>query len=368
MDLKPTKLTAEEIQQLKDIAEKRMLPASWKLAIQSEVTGEGKERFRAWQPQLVLERADGTRFAHTIREHLLWPMTESGEAELLEEPDPAAIPKDWRPLSAAIESFNNGHRSLGKIDMPPVTEAEIVAAIRSWKTKRSEFDVTNSDFDRLQSIAKLRAVPPDAEFSIITHFQPGDGSEYLIWSLRLHLKKTSNDSPYPQFGEIFRTHFVRSTKMDDGKIAWGPVAKNGLQAGFRIEPSNERYAAGKSVSPRFYIRNTADMIKHAAFPRIMTRSYYEKLEVVDAAGAAIEVESDPDPTGPVGWLEMPFGFGAKHEISGLPILLGTGARGESESAIHAKSGQSVRMRFTLQNYGDRDGEKLLTEWISFTIE
>lgn len=384
--------SSEELKYVREIFNLRVLPNPFKIEALTELRGAGKDRFKVWFIQLTLTRPDGTKFRHNIREQFLHECDEDGRVMPWDR-DPAT-PEGWRPLSAAIKSFNDSHGRLGGINMPPVTEYEVIAAIRFWKTQRAKFDVTEAEFKQLQDVANLRALPPGAELSIITHFEPGDGREYLIWSLRLHLKKLEAGARFPMFGDVFRTHYVKVQSAGEEKIAWGPVAKNGLQAGVLFESPNgvlglqspvskARFDGGgmaapdltnktvpphAEITPRFYFRNTADQHKEASFPNLMTHSYYKKLEATLASGKQLAVETDKNPAGPVGWLKTQFAFGAQHEIRGLPILLGDGDRGDAESAIRASKGDKIRVRFTLDNYGDKDAEPLVTDWVEFTIE
>lgn len=392
-------LSAEELDAFRNITKSGVLPNPFKLNVLTELLGADKERFKVWFIQLTLTRPDGTEFRHNIREQYLFELDELGRLKSWETDPP--IPEGWRPLSAAIKSFNDSHGRLGGINMPPVTEYEVIAAIRFWKTQRAKLDVTDAEFKQLQEVANVRALPPGAELSIITHFEPGDGNKYLIWSLRLHLKKLESGAQFPMFGDVFRTHYVKVQRIDEGKIAWGPVAKDGIQAGvafetpsgvFDLRPeairtlavdaslggtypasnSNPKIALGTRIMPTFYFRNTGDKHKEASFPNLMTHSYYKKLEVTLASGKQIPVETSKDPAGPVGWLQMPFAFGAQHEVRGLAILLGEGDRGDAESIIRVSKGDKIRLRFTLDNYAtkeaDKEAEPLVTDWVDFTIE
>lgn len=358
-------LSTEQLQQFREIAELRRFAAGWRLEFKTALDGEGQDRFQAWQVQLVLDQPGGTPFIHVIRTRLLNQLDAAGQPVKLNEPGPQ-MPDDT-PLAAAVHGFNAAHRSLGGIDQPLLTEEEVVAAIRRMKTRRDELDVTNAEFAALQKIADQRQLPEDVGFELLNLFQPGDGNEYLIWSIRLTLPRISNRVPYPRYTIILRKQFVRSQAIDNGKIAWGPVADNGLQAGVRFEPHNEQYFTGQQVLPRFYYRNTGDQFVEISLPRLMTHSYYTKLAAVDDTGKPIPIDQDRKPAGPVGWWVLPFGFGVQQEIRGLPIRLGDVERGQAETVIQAKPGQSVRVRFTLPNYADKNAPPLKTGEIPFSI-
>lgn len=365
LDKKNPGLSTEQLQKFREIAELRRLTAGWRLEFVSEVDGADEERFQGWQVQLILDQPQRAPFRHMIRTRLLNQLDAAGQPVKLNEPGP--LLPDNTPLAAAIHGFNSAHRSLGGIDQPPLSEEEVVAAIRRMKTRRNELDVTNAEFSVLQKIADQRQLPEDVDFEILKMFQPGDGFEYLIWSIRLTLPRIENNVPYPRYTIILRKQFVRSQAIDNGKIAWGPVAKNGLQAGVRFEPHNEQYVTGQQVLPRFYYRNTGDQFVEIMLPRLMTHNYYTKLSAVDGTGKSISIDQDRKPAGPVGWWLLPFGFGAQHEIRGLPIRLGEVERGQAEAVIEAKPGQTVRVRFTLPNYAEKNAPPLKTGEILFSM-
>jgi serine/threonine protein kinase len=401
-------LSDEEQKKLKSIYTERVLPAPFRFTVLTELKGVEKERFQVWFIQLTLTRPDGTEFRHNIREQFICERNEFGKELRFNGMDRKRTPpKGWRLLEDVVRSFNESHSRLHGLTMPPVTMEEISSAIRFWKTQRPKFDVTDVEFDQLQQVAIFGYIPPGAELSIITHFEPGDGRKYLIWSLRLHFKRLEAGAPYPMFGDVFRTHYVKVSTIDEGKIAWGPVANNGLQAGVLFESLhgihgststsessrggglgadlggtglgggggmsssraiNPKLPLETQITPTFYFRNTADKHKEASFPNIMTHSYYKKLEATLTSSKQLPVETNKDPAGPVGWLQMPFAFGAQHDIRGLPILLGEGDRGDAESIIRVSKGDKIRVRFTLDNYGDKDAEPLVTDWVEFTVE
>ncbi|MCA9177418.1 MAG: protein kinase [Planctomycetales bacterium] len=238
-------LSAEEQRALRSIAEQGKFPRNWKLDVVTEVHGVESERFAAWNVTLQLTHADGTKFTRPVREQLLWQIGERGDPVALPKP---AIPAGWRPLAAALRTFNSAHRVLDGVPMPPVTEHELLAAIRLWKSRRLEFDITNEDFATLQAIADNRALPPGAELEIISHFGPEAGPVYLMWSVRLSLLKTSNTTPYPRHVEEFRRHHVGM--KDQWERRESMLRPRGI--GFVEEPTVENQpppAAPEEVAP-----------------------------------------------------------------------------------------------------------------------
>jgi hypothetical protein len=122
------------------------------------------------------------------------------------------------------------------------------------------------------------------------------------------------------------------------------------------------------VTPHFFFRNGGEGTERVSFPNLMTRVYYEEITAVDASGKLLEIiQDDAKLPRPVGWIEVPFGFGAQHEVRGLPIVLGDVKRGAAETAIRATSGQSVRLRFTLRNYAEGGGAQVQTGDVEFNM-
>ena len=343
------------VDEFRRIAEKRIMPVGWRFQAATDHSGVGESgRFQAWSIRLW---PAGNVYDFPIRHHILWQLDRFGK------PVELPITTDFRqddatPLAAAINEFNAAHRSLDGQEQPPLTEREVIAAIRWWKMSRHEAPVTNGEFAAFQQIATDRQLPKGAKIEVIGHFRPGDGRDYSIWSVRIVMPRTSK--PGWTYAYTIRRRFVGSQPTDDGSISWGPVAANGLQAGVRLDPNNEKYTSGDQVVPRFFYRNAGKEVLDLSFPRLMTHSYYDKLTAVDATGAPFAIETDPGPGGPVGWMQFPFPPGAQHEIGGMPIVLGDVDRGSAESVIRAKPGQSLRISFTLPNYVDRKSQPLET--------
>ncbi len=202
-------------------------------------------------------------------------------------------------------------------------------------------------------------------FELIPTFSLLDDSTYLIWSVRILTPQTAK--PGWTYAYEIRKQFVRYRPLDEGSISWGPVGANGLQASVRFEPSNEQYVVGQQVTPHFYFRNTGDQEKDVSFPFVMMRGYHDQINAVDAMGNAIAIDHVPGPVGPVGWIETPFGFGAQHDVRGLPVVLGDVERGDAATVIRAKPGQSVRVRFAVPNFADKDAKRLQTGDIVFSM-
>ena len=190
-----------------------------------------------------------------IRERLLCQLDADGKTMPLAEGAKSPGDDDATPLAAAIGGFNEQHRSDG-VPQPPLTEEEVVAAIRWWKTRRNEAPVTNREFATFQKIAETRQLPKGVALEVISHFGRVDGSSHIIWSVRIVVPRESREGW--TYAYTIREQYVhpykRSERSDDDiRIAWGAAGSNGLQVGFRLEPRNELYATGQQVTPVFII-------------------------------------------------------------------------------------------------------------------
>ena len=154
------------------------------------------------------------------------------------------------PLAAAINGFNAAHNTVRNVRQKPLTEEEVVAAIRWWKTRRNDAPVTNGEFAQFQKIADTRELPKGAEFEVIPDFIHGDGTEHFIWSVRIKMPQQSK--PGWTYAYEIRRQYVHSEGIDDVKrkeqtIAWGPVAAKWI-AGRRAFGAAQRKLRGRPAS------------------------------------------------------------------------------------------------------------------------
>lgn len=122
------------------------------------------------------------------------------------------------PLSTAIQAFNQRAQTIefGKAQAP-ITEAEVIAAIHAAAKHRADYPVTDEEFAVYQNIAETHALPPGAEFEVITRFQPDGKHEYQAWSVRIRIPRTDPHHP-GSFAFI-----IRDTKLGTRDI--GPAER-----------------------------------------------------------------------------------------------------------------------------------------------
>jgi hypothetical protein len=346
---------------LSEIAQSRMLPDDAQLAFLKDFEQNYGYTLTKWTIVLRLKRA-GESSQHLLREQFI-----CGDPGVADLPPPdlfrgEAQPGE-RPLAAAIQEFNLKQRSseIGR-DQPPITEDEVIAALRWWKTKRNEVDLTNEEFQGFQAIADTRILPKEAEFEVLTGFRPNQEFEFDAWSVRIRMPRLSKPGTY---AFTIRDRWIHSRQLGERQISWGPAAANGLQAGVVFEPTSEQYIRGQQVHPTFFFRNIGSQTLSTTFPRLMTRSHYNDLHAVDDAGREIAVHHNPGVGGPVGWLSIPLSPGQQHEMQGPSIVLGE--ESGFETAIRARPGQACRVRFTVPNFGERDAQPIQTGEVLFTL-
>ena len=111
----------------------------------------------------------------------------SSRPPVTRQPDPTArsnsaqapAPMEGTRLSDAVHQFNvrNAEHSQSK-DQPPLTDDEVVAAIRWATMHRDESPLSDEEFAALQNIAEMRIMPKGWELQLTTEvpYNPQNGS------------------------------------------------------------------------------------------------------------------------------------------------------------------------------------------------
>ena len=85
-----------------------------------------------------------------------------------------------RPLVDAIADFNSraAEDEIGKVQ-PPLSEAEVIAAIRGWIRERTPVD--DETYLAFQSIATTGLLPDRANLRFITRWTGYNGYDFDVW-------------------------------------------------------------------------------------------------------------------------------------------------------------------------------------------
>ena len=92
------------------------------------------------------------------------------------------------PLVDAIKAFNARavDDPVGK-DQPPLTEQEVLAAIRWWAIERKNAPVSDAQFAEFQRIVETRQLPAGTMFEVLRGYRPSLEREFAVWSVRIRM-------------------------------------------------------------------------------------------------------------------------------------------------------------------------------------
>ena len=85
--------------------------------------------------------------------------------------------------------------TIGKTQAP-LTEDEVIAAIRWINASRTESGVKEAEYSALLKIAETRQLPPGADLEVLTEFEPNDTVVVTAWSVRLRM-------PHGEYGGTY---------------------------------------------------------------------------------------------------------------------------------------------------------------------
>lgn len=279
------------------------------------------------------------------------------------------------PLYVAIKRFNATNFRVDGKKQPPLTEDEVVAAILHQQTRRDEYDVSDSLFERLQDIAWTRVLPEGATLEVIPKFGTEGETIHTIWSVRVKLVQDEAGREGWTYAFILREQFLSVTHGDAGKIHWGPPGTNGLQAGVRLSPPVTHFVMGQRIDVELFYRNVLTKSIEATIPPFPDYAF----EVFDENGERRRVlerrEHVETPAG--ARVEMIFEQPLSRKVT--PIVLAPSNLGPDEEAriladckganlAFVKPGMSYRLKFTVNNVAsDADKSLLSTSEIRLAV-
>ncbi len=315
--------------------------------------------------QIILKhKASSERFI--VRQRFLAPL------KIASKPDSHQDTLKGIPLSAAIKRFNATNFRVDGQNQPPLTEEEVIAAILHQQTRRDEYDVSDSLFERLQSIARTRILPEGATFEVIPKFGTEGGTLHTIWSVRVKLVQDEAGREGWTYAFNLREQFLSVTHADAHKIHWGTPGSNGLQAGFRVSPPVTHFQMGQRIDVELFYRNVLTNSIEATIPTFPNYA----IELFDENGLRRRVLEPGEHTlagAQVEWIgEQPL----SRKLS--PIVLAPSNLGPDEEArmladcnganlAFVKPGMSYRLKLTVNNVASIATETLSTSEFRFSV-
>lgn len=118
-------------------------------------------------------------------------------------------------LKAAVEDFNQKTHThpIGK-SQPPLTEEEVIAAIRGWIPENTP-GVNDDIFGKFQEIAESRVLPMGADLSFCPGWTGYRGYSFEVWWIDLSIKTGENAG----FTFRIRDQKISSRKMTPEELA-----------------------------------------------------------------------------------------------------------------------------------------------------
>jgi hypothetical protein len=144
-------------------------------------------------------------------------------------------------LAKAIAGFNASasENPIGA-EQPPLTEDEVIAAIRWWDFHRKDAPMSDQEYRALRNIAESHQLPPGAEFEVLTGFEPNDEITFDAWSVRIRMPRPNGGT----YAFVIRERMIRSRLIgaEERKVIqkWSKSPMGSFQ---RLEYRREREAA-----------------------------------------------------------------------------------------------------------------------------
>jgi hypothetical protein len=112
-------------------------------------------------------------------------------------------------LADAVKAFNERalENPIGK-DQPPLTEAEVIAAIRWSDLHRKALPVSEEEYRAFLNIAETRRLPKGSEFEVLTGFEPNQEVVFDAWSVRIRMPKQNGTYAFGIRERMIRSRLI----------------------------------------------------------------------------------------------------------------------------------------------------------------
>ncbi len=260
------------------------------------------------------------------------------------------VERDQRfSLSHATQEFNQENNRLGiGLDQPPLTEDEVVAAIKQSKWEIKSNRLNEKEIAAFKTVTETRLLPEGSYFQAWTNDQHETLLVKNYWLVELYVPAMGHDG---FVGFVIRHTKLADEKIDPKFIAWGRPDADGLSLGICLTPRKTQYQVGERVRLRLFVRNDSQKFVETTWANT-THPMPDDFSVTDEAGAKVAVHIAHDQWRHPwlsGYIEGGIAAGDIHAFN-VPyeISIGGGKSAEANKLIgriiEARAGQTLNLK------------------------
>ena len=256
-------------------------------------------------------------------------------------------------LADAVRDFNaeNQKRERGQ-DQPPLTEGEVLKAVKRSDWKRDVPTVSEREFAAFKAVAETGRLPSGAKLEVLTGVQVDAFTVIQLWSIGINMPALERAAG--TVGFTIRYTKLHEQKTDPKSVAWGKRDADGLSLGAFISPKKDKYALGERVDLRLFVRNEGTKTVEVTLANLSKPMPL----VTDQFGAKVAVR-----VGHRDWLVLSMsgytcdelGPGDAHAFH-VPFEIGIGGDGTNKligRVIEARPGQTLQLKIREPNGNNR---------------
>jgi len=284
-----------------------------------------------------------TGFSHASTAASVWQLFEPSEATTNRSNDDST---ERITMAEAVRRFNldNQRRDRGQ-GQPPLTEEEVIAAIRRAEKTRDAPNATEPEFAAFKRLADDGTLPAGSEIEVLTGLQPDAFTTIQLWSIRLVMPAVGRPGTV---GFTIRDTKISEERIDPKSVAWGKPDASGLAVGLTLFPQKQNYAEGERVQLRLFVRNEGNPLE-TSFPNITWLKGNDIL-VVESNTAKVGVRGGHehwiDEAWVAGAVSVRLASGDVHRLR-VPFEIQIGGQAIVPSVgrvLDVRSGQKLQMR------------------------
>ena len=252
-------------------------------------------------------------------------------------------------LAKKINEFNRENRlqQLG-VNQPPLTEAEVITAIRSFEWKDGDTRLNELEAKSLKDILSSHEIPEGAYFSAFANQQSEPFVVCHFWHVQLYLPAIGHDGFVPF---TIRNDRFADEIIDSENVAWGKPDADGMTLGGYLSPMKQEYQLGDRVRLHLFVKNNGTKTVRTGWPRLLF-PMPDDFTVVEENGEEVRA-SIGDEKWQVPWVSGHFGGGLRPggiHFFNVPFEIQIGGSKVDNTPkrvgrlIEATPGQSLRMQ------------------------